>query len=194
MLPPHAADAIDWEGELAVVVGRTVRNATDADASSAIGGYAGYNANLLKTGGVQIDEIEALRWDPTGRDDTLRQHARSLTHDTQGRSANDPAFDPARVSSYQSGTSIRDLAKTTKLSREHIRVTIVQAGSPVRPAHRPPRQLDDNWLRDQYVLQHRTLRQIATDVGCGPSTISRHLRALNIPLRARGTPPQTNGV
>lgn len=94
--------------------------------------------------------------------------------------------------SYQAGTSIRDLAKTTDLSREQVRATIVQAGTPIRPAHRPSHQLDDNWLRDQYLLHHHSIRQIATDVGCGPSTISRHLKALNVPLRARGIAPQTD--
>ena len=36
---PEASKAVDWEGELAFVVGRRVRNASSEDAADAIGGY-----------------------------------------------------------------------------------------------------------------------------------------------------------
>jgi acylpyruvate hydrolase len=41
-LPPES-DAVDWEAELAVVVGATVRRATGAEAEAAIGGFAVLN-------------------------------------------------------------------------------------------------------------------------------------------------------
>jgi len=40
---PAASDAVDWEAELAVVVGRTVRHANEAAAEAAIAGYAVLN-------------------------------------------------------------------------------------------------------------------------------------------------------
>ncbi|RPF21881.1 fumarylacetoacetate hydrolase family protein [Myceligenerans xiligouense] len=43
VLPAHAADAVDWEGEVAVVVGRTARRLTAAEAEGAIAGYAVIN-------------------------------------------------------------------------------------------------------------------------------------------------------
>lgn len=43
VLPAHAADAVDWEGEVAVVVGRTARRLTLAEAEEAIAGYAVLN-------------------------------------------------------------------------------------------------------------------------------------------------------
>jgi acylpyruvate hydrolase len=43
VLPPNAADAVDWEAELAVVIGRTVRNADETEAEAAIAGYSVMN-------------------------------------------------------------------------------------------------------------------------------------------------------
>ncbi|GAB3170913.1 fumarylacetoacetate hydrolase family protein [Myceligenerans halotolerans] len=43
VLPAQAADAVDWEGEVAVVVGRTARRLTPAEAEDAIAGYAVLN-------------------------------------------------------------------------------------------------------------------------------------------------------
>lgn len=43
VLPAVAADAVDWEAELAVVIGTTVRNATEAEAEESIAGYSVMN-------------------------------------------------------------------------------------------------------------------------------------------------------
>jgi acylpyruvate hydrolase len=43
VLPAHAAGAVDWEGEVAVVVGATARRLDEADAARAIAGYAVVN-------------------------------------------------------------------------------------------------------------------------------------------------------
>ena len=42
-LPPEAADAVDWEGELAVIIGAPTRRADPAAAAAAIAGYAVLN-------------------------------------------------------------------------------------------------------------------------------------------------------
>ncbi|GHF25736.1 fumarylacetoacetate hydrolase family protein [Pseudolysinimonas yzui] len=43
VLPPHAAEMVDWEGELAVVIGTRVRRADEATAAAAIAGYTVLN-------------------------------------------------------------------------------------------------------------------------------------------------------
>ena len=43
VLPAHAAEAVDWEGEVAVVVDATARRVGEADAGAAIAGYAVLN-------------------------------------------------------------------------------------------------------------------------------------------------------
>ncbi|GEN80134.1 fumarylacetoacetate hydrolase family protein [Actinotalea fermentans] len=43
VLPAHAADAVDWEGEVAVVVGARARRLDEAAAARAIAGYAVLN-------------------------------------------------------------------------------------------------------------------------------------------------------
>jgi len=43
VLPPHAADMVDWEAELAIVIGARVRRADEQTASAAIAGYTVLN-------------------------------------------------------------------------------------------------------------------------------------------------------
>lgn len=40
---PHCSDSLDWEGELAVIIGKEGRNIAAADAASYIAGYSIYN-------------------------------------------------------------------------------------------------------------------------------------------------------
>lgn len=42
-VPPWASEAVDWEGELAFVIGRATRRADKADVADAIAGYAVFN-------------------------------------------------------------------------------------------------------------------------------------------------------
>lgn len=43
VLPPHAADMVDWEAELAIVIGSRVRRADEQTAAAAIAGYTVLN-------------------------------------------------------------------------------------------------------------------------------------------------------
>ena len=43
ILRPHCSDSLDWEGELAVVIGKPGRNISEAQAHSHIAGYSIYN-------------------------------------------------------------------------------------------------------------------------------------------------------
>lgn len=48
VVPPHAADAVDWEAELAVVIGRRVHRATEEEAAAAIAGYTVLNDTSMR--------------------------------------------------------------------------------------------------------------------------------------------------
>lgn len=43
VLPPHAAEMVDWEAELAIIIGSRVRRADEATAAAAIAGYTVLN-------------------------------------------------------------------------------------------------------------------------------------------------------
>ncbi|RUP31320.1 MAG: FAA hydrolase family protein [Curvibacter sp.] len=43
ILRPHCSDSLDWEGELAVVIGRSGRNIPESEAHQYVAGYAIYN-------------------------------------------------------------------------------------------------------------------------------------------------------
>lgn len=56
-----------------------------------------YNAELIGAAGV---DPATLRWDPTGAADTLLPAAQVLTIDSQGRTADQPSFDPSTVEQF----------------------------------------------------------------------------------------------
>ena len=48
ILRPHASATLDFEGELAVVIGRRARHVAEADAMSVIAGYSCYNDGSVR--------------------------------------------------------------------------------------------------------------------------------------------------
>jgi hypothetical protein len=74
--------------------------------------------------------------------------------------------------------------------RRPIRRTLIPAPE---PAARPPGQqpgviyLDPAWLRREYLTWHRSLDNIAAQVGCTVQTLSRFARDHGIPVRVRGS-------
>ena len=48
IIRPHASETLDFEGELAVVVGRRARHVAEADAESVIAGYSCYNDGSVR--------------------------------------------------------------------------------------------------------------------------------------------------
>ncbi|CAD5991160.1 sugar ABC transporter substrate-binding protein [Agreia sp. COWG] len=59
-----------------------------------------YNAALLKAAGLSPADLQNLRWDPTGANDTLLPLLKKLTVDSKGRTADSPDFDASSVSQY----------------------------------------------------------------------------------------------
>ena len=74
--------------------------------------------------------------------------------------------------------------------RRPVRRTLIPAPE---PAARPPGQqpgvtyLDPAWLRREYLTWHRSLDDIAAQVGCTIQTLNRFARDHGIPVRTRGT-------
>lgn len=74
--------------------------------------------------------------------------------------------------------------------RRPVRRTLIPAPE---PAARPPGQqpgvtyLDPAWLRREYLTWHRSLDDIADQVGCTIQTLNRFARDHGIPVRPRGT-------
>lgn len=48
MVRPHASETFDYEGELAVIIGKTCRHVSAADAMSVVAGYACYNDGTIR--------------------------------------------------------------------------------------------------------------------------------------------------
>jgi hypothetical protein len=71
-----------------------------------------------------------------------------------------------------------------------VRCTLISAPE---PAARPPGQqpgviyLDPAWLRREYLTWHRSLDDIAAQIGCPLQTLNRFAHDYGIPVRTRGT-------
>jgi len=59
-----------------------------------------YNEDLLKAAGLTPADLQNLRWDPSGANDTLLPVLQRLTVDANGVRANEPGFDPSRIVQY----------------------------------------------------------------------------------------------
>ena len=74
--------------------------------------------------------------------------------------------------------------------RRPVRRTLIAAPE---PAARPPGQqpgllyLDPAWLRQEYLIWHRSLDDIAAQLGCPLQALNRFARDHGIPGRSRGT-------
>jgi acylpyruvate hydrolase len=112
VLPPHASEMVDWEAELAVVIGARVRRADEAAAAAAIAGYTVLNdvsmrdwqnrtlqwlqgksfENSTPVGPVlaTVDEVPASARITTSVDDELLQDGR----------IDDLVFGPAAIVAY----------------------------------------------------------------------------------------------
>ena len=74
--------------------------------------------------------------------------------------------------------------------RRPVRRTLIPATEPAtRPSGQQPGviYLDPAWLRQEYLTWHRSLDDIAAQVGCTIQTLNRFARDHAIPVRTRGT-------
>ncbi|WP_326611412.1 TniQ family protein (plasmid) [Streptomyces scopuliridis] len=82
--------------------------------------------------------------------------------------------------------TVREIASETRLPKRLISEVLNHSGliASREPSRKPI--VDEQWLREQYIRQARTLASIATELDMSPTTLTRHLRAMGIALRPRG--------
>jgi acylpyruvate hydrolase len=145
VIPPEAAETVDWEGELAVVVGATVRSADRAGAHAAIAGYTAMNDITVR--GHQYRTTQWLQGKtfehstPLGpvlvTPEALPEHPRITTtvegERRQDATASDLVFDAADLIAY--------VSRIVTLRPGDIIATGTPAG--VGQAEVPPRYLAD---------------------------------------------------
>jgi acylpyruvate hydrolase len=145
---PTVSDAVDWEGELAVVIGSPARNLTEEQAADAIAGYAVINDVSMRD--FQYRTLQWLQgktfehtspfgpylvttdeWTPG---QTLSTHVNGET--MQEVSTSDLVFSPAKLISY--------FSQVVTLNPGDVIATGTPGG--VGHARKPPRYLTDGAL------------------------------------------------
>lgn len=89
---------------------------------------------------------------------------------------------------HDQARSLSDLARRHDLSRQtltRIATTLGVRARPVGATPRPRRSRD--WLAHQYLIEHRTIPEIAGMAGVSASTVSRWMRHYGIGARPRGS-------
>ncbi|HEV2809706.1 MAG TPA: TniQ family protein, partial [Acidimicrobiales bacterium] len=82
--------------------------------------------------------------------------------------------------------SLRSIRAGTSVTKHALRSALQRDGIPSPPSGRIRVKVDEGWLRSQYLEEHRTLPDIAAELGISPSNLSRIARQHQIPLRPRG--------
>jgi Bacterial regulatory helix-turn-helix protein, lysR family len=80
------------------------------------------------------------------------------------------------------GFGPRKIARITGCSERTIRRLLTGAGLR-QPAARPHRDIDPDWLREQYQGRCRSLKDIAADTGIPAATLAAVARSAGIPVR-----------
>jgi transposase len=85
------------------------------------------------------------------------------------------------------GRSLAQIAAELGCSKQLVHAWLRAHGIPARAQTRfaqLPALADRAWLRERYVMQGRTIPEIAAEVGCGATTVQRALRVHGIRARA----------
>lgn len=82
--------------------------------------------------------------------------------------------------------SLRSIRAGTSISKHALRSALQRDGIPSPPSGRIRVMVDEEWLRSQYLEEHRTLPDIAAELGMSPSNLARVARRHQIPLRPKG--------
>ena len=92
-----------------------------------------------------------------------------------------PSAEQLRAFTRQ-GIGPRKIARITGCSERAIRRLLTGAGLQP-PADRPHRDIDPEWLREQYQAQSRSLKDIAAETGIPAATLAATARSAGIPVR-----------
>ncbi len=83
--------------------------------------------------------------------------------------------------------TLRSIRGDASISKLALRSALQRDGIPCPPSGRPRRvNVDEDWLRTQYLDGHRTLPDIAGELGMSPANLGRIARQHHIPVRPRG--------
>lgn len=88
---------------------------------------------------------------------------------------------------YQAGSSTYELAALTGVSRQTVSRLLADRSTSTRRGRPRTHEIDNRWLRHQYLDQRLTIGQIAALVGCGTPTVSSRLRDAGVPIRPAGS-------
>lgn len=95
------------------------------------------------------------------------------------------------VSAYVVGASMRSIAIRAAVSKQTVSRVLDEHGIPRRPEGAPVRHtVDRSWLASQLASGARTVRELATEVGCSETTIRRHLHTPSAPTTQTGSPDE----
>lgn len=101
---------------------------------------------------------------------------------------------PARaVASYSSGRSLGEIALDHGVARQTVSRVLEDADIETRRGRRRA-AIDEEWLRQRYLVERRTIPEIAAEVGVTMTTINRHLEAAGIPRRPRGSASRATAI
>lgn len=118
-----------------------------------------------------------------------------VTIESQDSSGGDwPAAQPVRsqidgagvVRDYQSGRSLRSIAENRGVGRQTIGRVLVDQGEPPRRG-RARVAVDGDWLRQRYLVDMRTIVEVAAEASVSHATVKRRMTELGIASRPRGS-------
>ena len=90
---------------------------------------------------------------------------------------------------FAAGETVSSIARRVGIDRSGVRQRMRRheiTNPHYRPVERPALLDDADWLRSRYVTDAVTIKQIATGIGVGPSTVDRALRRAGIERRPQG--------
>jgi AraC-like DNA-binding protein len=83
--------------------------------------------------------------------------------------------------------TLRSIRTEAHVSEHALRSALQRDGIPIPPPGRASRvKIDEGWLRAQYLDRHRTLPDIAAELGMSPSNLARTAQRHRLPIRPRG--------
>lgn|GEM_PF-695132 len=148
-------------------------------------------AAFLKTAGID----EPPSWMPSlkvaGVESDFPEPSRSeWPHARPARAAVEPS---RTIAAYSAGRSLMEIAVDHNVARQTVGRVLAHAGVETRRGRRRA-AIDVGWLRQRYVVERRTIPEIAGEAGVTMTTINRHLEAAGIPRRPRGSASRSTAI
>ena len=122
---------------------------------------------------------------------TILRHLRLFGISSRGRGVRPAPYPELQSVRFlevrlQAGRTASDIAAELGCSRSAAAAAVRAAGLARHERSAFARTLSREYLARAYTTERRSLAEIAEEVGCGPSTVARHLRRHRIATRPRG--------